>query len=119
MSIRSIPLTPPEPDNELVPFEEAAKRLRISVITLRRWIKADMVDGKSRVPGSRGEGSKYVIVRAIFEQAMHYGREPERMPTVIAPDLTEMVTMLRQRAADDLALADRIAVAMHDTRKAS
>lgn len=119
--IRTIPLTTPapEPDGEIVPLDEAAKRLSISTDTLRRWIKADLVDGKGRVPGARGEGSAYRIVRAVFEQAMRYGREPERLPTIANPDLAGYIAHLRQRAADDLAFADQLSAALHDTRKAS
>jgi len=118
-SIRVIGGTTPQPASELVPLDEAAERLGIHTDTLRRWIKADMADGRNRVPGSRGEGSKYVILRAVFDRALRDGVEPPRTPEIVSPDLTEIVQHLRRRATEDLALADDIAALIADTRRAS
>ena len=118
MTIRAVPITR-TPVSELVPLEEIAERLEIHTDTVRRWIKADMADGGNRVPGSRGEGSRYIVIRAVFERAMRDGREPEPRPVYTAPDLTDLRDHLRQRAADDLALADRITAAIETSRKAS
>lgn len=119
MTIRRIPLNEPEPASELVPLDEAARRLNISLPTLRRWIKADLSDGKGRVPGARGEGSAYRITRATFERAMRDGVEPPRSPRVVAPDLDEVIAHLRRRAADDAALADTLAAARDAARKSA
>jgi len=76
-----------------------------------------MADGGNRVPGGRGEGTKYIIMRAVFDRAMRYGQEPERAPTIVSPDLEDIAKHLRQRAAEDLELADRIEVVMREARR--
>jgi excisionase family DNA binding protein len=89
--------------------DEVADRLGMKLDTVRRWIRADMADGGHRIPGGRCEGSRFVIIRAVFERAMRQGIEPESSVQVVTPDVLELAARLRQRAAEDLELADRLA----------
>jgi hypothetical protein len=117
VSIRTFPIPQAEPESELIPLEEVGERFGVHIDTVRKWIKADMADGRNRVPGSRGEGSRYIVVRAIFERALRDGVEPPRSPKIVAPDLTHIVDHLRRRATEDLALADNIAGLMASTKE--
>ena len=105
-SIRRIGAPDPAPASELIPLEEVAERYGVHIDTVRRWIKADLADGKHRVPGARGEGSRYIVLRAPFERAVRDGIEPARSPELpladvaaIAGDLQELANDLLQRAA--------------------
>jgi uncharacterized protein YjcR len=46
--------------------DEGAERLGMHPNTVRRWIRKDMADGQHRIPGGRCEGSRFVIIRAVF-----------------------------------------------------
>jgi uncharacterized membrane protein len=113
MSIRAFPLsasgTTANEQSETVPFDEVARRMGKSTETIRRWIKADLINGKGRVPGSRGEGSSYVVIRAVFERAMREGREPERVRVVVPADLQDAIDALREQGTKCFAEADRLA----------
>lgn len=115
-SIRAIPFEKPKPESELVSLEEAAERLGVSPDTVRRWIKADMADGKGRVPGGRFDG-RYAIIRAVFDRAMRHGIEPERTPIVIAPEISQIVSQMRRQAMETLEYAAELEAAAIATRR--
>jgi len=78
---------PPEPAADVpdtMDVSEAAARLGMHDDTVRRGIREDMQDGGRRIPGGRHIGSKYLIIRAVFERAMRDGVEPERKE-IVAP----------------------------------
>lgn len=55
---------------ELVPIEEACRRLSVGESTLYRALKA------SQVPGGRRLGGRWIIARAVFERWLVDGIEP-------------------------------------------
>ena len=89
---------PPEMPETLT-VEQAAKRLDISVDTARRWIREDAKDGGNRVPGGRYHGSRYVVIRAVFDRAMRTGIEPERRQPV-SPIASSSIAELERLAAE-------------------
>jgi DNA-binding transcriptional MerR regulator len=110
MPIRTVPSNLPRTPElpETIDVAEVAARLGIHPTTCRKWTKADMIDGGRRVPGGRCLDTKYVVLRSVFERAMRHGIEPETAAQVMTPDVIELAARLRQRAAEDLELADRL-----------
>jgi hypothetical protein len=111
MPVRSVPINLPEREElpETIAINDVAHRLGVSPETIRRGIRSDMADGGRRIPGGRAIGSRYFVVRAVFERAMRGGIEPEVTNQHVAPDVLDLAARLRQRAAEDLELADRFA----------
>ena len=119
MTIKSIPLSDTKPESEMISVEDVAKRLNLHPSTVRTWIRKDMKDGRQRIPGGRCEGTRYIIIRSVFERTMRHGLEPERTPILINPDLESIVRRLRERSVEDLELADQLAAAMRETQSRS
>ena len=73
---------PAAPLSEVMDVAEVARILDIHPDTVRRGIREDMVDGGRRIPGGRHIGSRYFVIRAVFERAVRDGVEPERVERV-------------------------------------
>jgi hypothetical protein len=79
MPIRTVPMNrPPSPDlPEIISPNDVADRLGMHPDTVGRGIREDMEDSGKRIPGGRCIGSRYFVIRAVFERAMRQGIEPE------------------------------------------
>jgi hypothetical protein len=110
MPIRAVPINLPDTDDvpETMDLHVVGRRLGIHADTVRRGIRDDMADGGRRIPGGRKVGGRYLVIRAVFERAMRHGIEPEPSVQVVTPDVLELAARLRQRAAEDMELADRL-----------